>query len=130
MHSYGSNTSIRLIIRNFFPVMHNMHLHGHTSYWVLAEGRGDWDGTIVRPENPQRRDGQQLMMGTPDMPAYIVIQFEADNPGVWALHCHYVVHGSAGMYWNIIVSLFSPCSVITMRHECLLTSCEGTARSD
>lgn len=84
--------------------MHNMHLHGHSEFWILAEGMGDWDGKIVNPENPQRRDGAQLRMGTPDNPSYVVIQFNTDNPGVWPLHCHLVVHASAGLYMNVIVS--------------------------
>jgi FtsP/CotA-like multicopper oxidase with cupredoxin domain len=83
--------------------MHNMHLHGH-SFWVLAEGFGEWDGTVTNPLNPQRRDGQQLAPGSPDDPSYIVIQFDADNPGVWPFHCHLVVHASAGLIMNIVVS--------------------------
>lgn len=97
-------TSIRLIIRNYWPVMHNMHLHGRAEFWVLAEGYGNWDGTIINPENPQRRDGQQLAPGTPEVPSFIVIQWKADNPGVWPFHCHLIVHASAGLYMNIIVS--------------------------
>jgi hypothetical protein len=49
---------------------------------ILAEGIGTWDGTITNPANPQRRDTQHLLVG-----GYIVIQFEADNPGVWPFHC-------------------------------------------
>lgn len=41
-----------------------------------------WDGTIVNPRNPQRRDVQMLLPGH-----YIVIQWEQDNPGIWPLHC-------------------------------------------
>ncbi|RYP58912.1 hypothetical protein DL770_010328 [Monosporascus sp. CRB-9-2] len=78
----GSATSIRLIVKNYWPVMHNMHLHGRTDFWVLAEGFGEWDGTITNPANPQRRDGQQLAPGTPEEPSFIVIQWEADNPGL------------------------------------------------
>ncbi|KAI6080584.1 multicopper oxidase-domain-containing protein [Hypoxylon rubiginosum] len=98
----GNATSIRLIVSNYFPVMHNMHLHGKSNFWVLAEGTGEWDGVITNPENPQRRDGQQLGPGTPDNPTFIVIQWEVDNPGVWPFHCHLVVHASAGLYMNII----------------------------
>jgi hypothetical protein len=51
--------------------------------WVLAEGTGTWDGTITNPNNPQRRDVQILPPGLPGNPGYIVIQINADNPGVW-----------------------------------------------
>lgn len=41
-----------------------------------------WDGSIVNPQNPQRRDVQMLLPGH-----YIVVQWNQDNPGVWPLHC-------------------------------------------
>ena len=50
---------------------------------VLAEGVGTWDGTIVNPSNPQRRDTQLIRPS-----GYLVVQVELDNPGVWPLHCH------------------------------------------
>jgi FtsP/CotA-like multicopper oxidase with cupredoxin domain len=103
---YSNQTSVRVIVRNLFPVMHNMHLHGHADFWILAEGRGQWDGRITREENPQRRDSAQLSWGTPELPAYLVIQFNSDNPGVWPFHCHLVVHASAGLYTNFLVSRF------------------------
>ncbi|RYC64198.1 hypothetical protein CHU98_g2001 [Xylaria longipes] len=66
-------TSIRLIVRNYFYLPHNMHLRGTSDFWVLAEGLGDWDGEITNPKNPQRRDGQQLGPGSPELPNYVVI---------------------------------------------------------
>lgn len=102
LYDFSRETTVRIIIRNLFPVMHTMHLHGHDSFSILAEGRGEWDGTITRPDNPQRRDSAQLSWGTPELPAYLVIQFDADNPGVWAFHCHLVVHASAGLYVNVV----------------------------
>lgn len=54
-----------------------MHLHGFNMY-VLHEGDGDWDGTIVNPGNPQRRDVVQLRKN-----GHLMMQFDAgDNPGV------------------------------------------------
>ncbi|KAI1380751.1 multicopper oxidase-domain-containing protein [Hypoxylon crocopeplum] len=98
----GNATSIRLIIKNYFSLPHNMHLHGTADFWVLAEGTGEWDGVITNPTNPQRRDGQQLRPGTSENPSYLVIQWEADNPGVWPLHCHLVTHASTGLILNIV----------------------------
>ncbi len=84
-----------------------MHLHGH-NFWVLAEGIGAWDGTITNPSNPQRRDTQLMVAGTPDVPSYLVLEWAADNPGVWPFHCHSVVHVSAGLYVNVMVRDDSP----------------------
>lgn len=60
-----------------------MHYHGHNIH-ILAEGYGKWDGNIVNPHNPQRRDVQILHQARSDTePAYMVFQLEADNPGAW-----------------------------------------------
>jgi hypothetical protein len=48
-----------------------MHLHGH-NFYILHEGPGAWDGTIVRPSNPHRRD-VYLVRGN----GHLVIQFDA-----------------------------------------------------
>lgn len=102
IHNYGDAKHIRLVIYNSFPVTHTMHLHGHADFWILDEGMGRWDGKIIQGHNPQRRDSAQMRMGFPENPSYLVIQFEADNPGVWSLHCHVVIHVSAGLYMTII----------------------------
>ena len=67
--------------------------------FVLAEGPGTWDGTVTNPQNPQRRDVQLLQKE-----GYIVVQIDADNPGVWPFHCHIAWHVSGGLYVNIMVS--------------------------
>jgi len=101
VYDFGSNTSIRLVVRNLVPSAHPMHMHGH-NFYVLAEGLGAWDGTIINPANPQRRDVQLLQPGSAAEPSYMVIQIDADNPGVWPFHCHIAWHVSAGLYVNIL----------------------------
>jgi len=73
-----------------------MIVHGHNMH-VLNEGLGVWDGTVVNPNNTQRRD-VQLLQGA----GYIAIQIEADNPGAWPLHCHIAWHVSAGLYVTVL----------------------------
>lgn len=87
VYNFGSNSSVRIVLNNYSNLSHPIHLHGYM-YWVLAEGQGDWDGTIVSPENPQRRDVQLLHPATPDSHTHMVLEIVADNPGVWPLHCH------------------------------------------
>ena len=103
VYNFGTNSSVRIIIRNHFPAAHPMHLHGH-NFNVLAEGTGTWDGTIQHIQNTQRRDVQLLQPSNGDgsVPGYIVIQYDTDNPGVWPLHCHIAWHVSAGLYVNTI----------------------------
>lgn len=104
--NFGSNSSVRLIIKNTFAFSaHPMHMHGH-NFHVLAEGFGDWDGTVVNPSNTQMRDVQLLQpaqtSGNTTTDSYIVLQFEQDNPGVWPFHCHIAWHVSGGLYINIL----------------------------
>ncbi|EXJ66009.1 uncharacterized protein A1O5_10986 [Cladophialophora psammophila CBS 110553] len=103
VYNFHSNTSLRLIIRSLVPLAHPMHLHGH-NFWVVAQGTGEWNGTVTRPHNPQRRDTQMLERGIPTETgmSYIVLDFQADNPGVWPLHCHVAWHVSDGLYVNIM----------------------------
>jgi FtsP/CotA-like multicopper oxidase with cupredoxin domain len=103
VHDFGTNGTIRMVIQNTFQFSaHPMHLHGH-NFHVLAEGFGDWDGTVTNPGNTQMRD-VQLVRAAQDAntPAYIVLQWTNDNPGVWPLHCHIAWHVSAGLYINVL----------------------------
>lgn len=66
-------------------VSRQIHLHGHNMQ-ILSSGFGEVDEnniTIARPENPQRRDVQIMPPGTDARPSNLVIQWDADNPGVW-----------------------------------------------
>ena len=77
-----------------------MHLHGH-NFWVVAEGTGEWNGT-VNSINPQRRDTQLLQPMNGTEPGYLVLEFNTDNPGVWPFHCHIAWHVSSGLYMNVL----------------------------
>ena len=61
---------------------------GH-SFQIVGWGEGVFrgDNTKWNLENPMRRD-------TVTMPAFshLVIRFMADNPGIWAMHCHVAWH--------------------------------------
>lgn len=50
---------------------------------ILAEGVGEWDGTITNPSNPNRRDTQMIRsLG------YMVFEIDdEDNAGLWPFHC-------------------------------------------
>jgi hypothetical protein len=50
---------------------------------ILAGGFGQASDTIVRPENPQRRDVQMMSTAMSDAnPSYLLTRRDADNPGV------------------------------------------------
>ncbi|ETN46284.1 uncharacterized protein HMPREF1541_00468 [Cyphellophora europaea CBS 101466] len=89
--------SYRFISYNRTPGPHPLHLHGHNMY-VLAIGVGSaWDGKIVRPENPVRRDVVMVPAN-----GYVVWQADADNPGAWAFHCHVLWHAATGFGIDIV----------------------------
>lgn len=98
VYNLRSNSSIRIILTNSNPITHPIHLHGH-NYFVESVGTAGekWDGSVVRPSNPQRRDVQLLPANV-----YLVLQITADNPGIWPLHCHITWHVSAGFYVSIM----------------------------
>lgn len=103
VYDFGSNKTVRIVLYNYAPTgAHPMHMHGHNMY-ILATGTGTWDGSVTNAQNTQRRDVQLLPNAVSSTePAYIVIQYDADNPGVWPLHCHIAWHVSAGLYINLL----------------------------
>ncbi|MGW1836179.1 multicopper oxidase family protein [Streptomyces sp. BBFR2] len=68
---------VELVFRNHSPMWHPMHLHGHA--FELAAGGARKDTVIVRPGHTVR------------------VHLDADNPGLWMLHCHNVYHSESGM---------------------------------
>lgn len=68
---------VRLRIENTTQMWHPFHLHGHT-YQHSGSGPRK-DTSIVLP-------GKSL-----------TVEFDADNPGLWAAHCHNIYHAEAGM---------------------------------
>jgi len=84
--------SVRVILNaQQSPALHPFHFHGHNMY-ELASGVGTWDGTITNPTNPARRDVHNVPAG-----GYYVMQYDANNPGVWPYHCHIAWHLSGGL---------------------------------
>jgi FtsP/CotA-like multicopper oxidase with cupredoxin domain len=75
---------VELVFVNKTPMPHPMHLHGHEFQVVEIDGQrfaGAVRDTVLVP--PGRR---------------VVVAFDADNPGYWALHCHLLYHLEAGMF--------------------------------
>ncbi|EMS54718.1 L-ascorbate oxidase [Triticum urartu] len=76
--------------------VHPWHLHGH-DFWVLGYGEGAYRGDAA--------DAARLNLANPPLRNTAVIfpygwtalRFVADNPGVWAFHCHIEPHLHMGM---------------------------------
>ena len=68
---------VRLLIENTTQMWHPFHLHGHTYQHAGSGPRKDT--SIVLPHTS------------------LTVEFDADNPGLWAAHCHNIYHAEAGM---------------------------------
>jgi FtsP/CotA-like multicopper oxidase with cupredoxin domain len=75
---------VELAIANATPMPHPMHLHGHEFQVVEIDGNrfpGAVRDTVLVP--PGRR---------------VTVAFDANNPGLWAFHCHLLYHLESGMF--------------------------------
>jgi FtsP/CotA-like multicopper oxidase with cupredoxin domain len=76
----GERVRIRLV--NFSPIDHHpMHLHGQT-FWITGTEAGRIPDTAWTPSN-------NVLVGVAQARD---IEFVADNPGDWVLHCHMFHH--------------------------------------
>lgn len=89
---YTAGEWFYLIIETTFAVPHPIHLHGH-DFFQLASGTGTYASAnaTLNTSNPPRRD-TAMLPGS----GYLVIAFQADNPGAWLCHCHIAWHTSEG----------------------------------
>lgn len=74
---------------------HPWHLHGH-DFWVLGYGKGKFD---IYNDPKKYNLVDPIMKNTVPVHPYgwTALRFRADNPGVWAFHCHIESHFYLGM---------------------------------
>ena len=89
----ASGERVELVMRNVTMMAHPMHLHGHSFQVTEINGRaasGAVRDTILVPPK-----------------ATVKVVFDADNPGLWAFHCHNLYHMAAGMFTTVVYDGFS-----------------------
>ncbi|KAM0786984.1 hypothetical protein ACM66B_002402 [Microbotryomycetes sp. NB124-2] len=109
---------VDLIVNNLDDGDHPFHLHGH-KFWIVGQGAGRYQSQQQwTTTNPMRRD-------TVLIPAYswMVLRFKADNPGVWAFHCHLVWHMAAGL----LMQFSTLASSIPTPPSLMLDQCKSAA---
>lgn len=79
---------VEIIFRNLTMMSHPMHLHGHV-FQVTQINEQPIDGAI--------RDTILVPPKTT-----VKVAFDADNPGLWALHCHNLYHMAGGMFSTLV----------------------------
>ncbi|MET7647331.1 multicopper oxidase family protein [Streptomyces sp. NPDC005426] len=78
-HPVKAGERVRLEFHNQTAMWHPIHLHGHT-FSLGGGARGARkDTAIVLPRHT------------------LTVDLDADNPGLWMLHCHNLYHAEAGM---------------------------------
>jgi FtsP/CotA-like multicopper oxidase with cupredoxin domain len=103
---------VDLVIRNFDEGNHPMHLHGH-KFWVLGQGHGMFTGyesigLQAEGKGPLKGQEQGLSnlirrdVATAEGFGWLALRFVADNPGVWAFHCHMAWHSEAGLVMQFL----------------------------
>ncbi|KAM5582676.1 hypothetical protein ABKV19_002884 [Rosa sericea] len=87
------NSTVEIVLQNtaFIAIEnHPIHIHGF-NFHVLAQGFGNYhpinDSKKFNLVNPQLRNTIGVPVG-----GWAVIRFQANNPGVWMVHCHLDVH--------------------------------------
>ncbi|HLZ58588.1 MAG TPA: multicopper oxidase family protein [Ktedonosporobacter sp.] len=92
---------IRLHLDNTTDLVHPIHLHGHT-FTVLTHNGKPLTGSPIHLDtiNIQPHNSYD-------------IAFLANNPGIWMLHCHNLLHANWGMDMMIMYNISTPYTVGT-----------------
>ncbi|KAI4385408.1 hypothetical protein MLD38_003437 [Melastoma candidum] len=102
VYTFLYNSTVDVVLQNANALsanvseIHPWHLHGH-DFWVLGYGEGKFTGghkdeARLNLENPPLRNT------VPVFPyGWTALRFVANNPGVWAFHCHIEPHLHMGM---------------------------------
>ncbi|KAG6610974.1 putative multicopper oxidase [Phytophthora cinnamomi] len=103
---YGKH--IEVVLVNVKDEQHPFHMHGHAP-WVVGSGVASIDDIRnnslppLKLVDPMMRDVYTVPQCTSDGnggckdAGYVVLRFNADNPGVWIMHCHIDWHLIAGL---------------------------------
>ncbi|QES50402.1 copper oxidase [Streptomyces venezuelae] len=78
-HEVKAGERVRLVFANSTTMWHPLHLHGHTFALGGRPGGARKDTAVILPNGN------------------LTVDFDADNPGLWMVHCHNVYHAEAGM---------------------------------
>ncbi|KAG6671128.1 hypothetical protein I3843_Q014000 [Carya illinoinensis] len=100
VYMFGLNSTVDVILQNANSLSNNVseihpwHLHGH-DFWVLGYGEGKFsakDEKKLNFKNPPLRNTAVIFPY-----GWTALRYVADNPGVWAFHCHIEPHLHMGM---------------------------------
>ena len=84
---------VDFVVTNTDDGDHPLHLHGQ-SFWVMAAGDDGESYEAGKTElAPRIARDVAVVQGN----SFIVMRFQASNPGLWFFHCHYEWHLADGL---------------------------------
>ncbi|HEX5427737.1 MAG TPA: multicopper oxidase domain-containing protein, partial [Pedococcus sp.] len=81
---------VKVTISNHSGDVHPMHLHGHHAVVMSRDGKPA-TGSPWWVDSLNVRDGETY-----------VVEFLADNPGIWMDHCHNLKHAAQGLVTHLM----------------------------
>lgn len=78
-HGVRAGERVRLTFTNGTAMWHPLHLHGHTFALAGTAAGARKDTAVILPNSS------------------LSVDVDADNPGLWMIHCHNVYHAESGM---------------------------------
>ncbi|KAI3474718.1 hypothetical protein Pfo_029903 [Paulownia fortunei] len=98
------NATVQVVLQDtgiIAPENHPVHLHGF-NFFAVGRGLGNFnpktDSKNFNLNDPVERN----TIGVPSG-GWVAIRFQADNPGVWFMHCHLEVHTTWGLKMAFLV---------------------------
>ncbi|KAL3536492.1 hypothetical protein ACH5RR_004953 [Cinchona calisaya] len=98
------NANVQVVLQDtgiISPENHPVHLHGF-NFFAVGRGLGNFnpkkDPNKFNLVDPVERN----TIGVPSG-GWVAIRFQADNPGVWFMHCHLEVHTTWGLKMAFLV---------------------------
>ncbi|KAI3476732.1 hypothetical protein L1887_61696 [Cichorium endivia] len=100
--------TLELVINNADEAAHPFHLHGHR-FHVVALSESSVGVGAYQPHGPNDdaqwfNEAEAVYRDTVSVPrrGFAVLRWKLDNPGVWAMHCHVLVHMQTGMALAVV----------------------------
>nr|XP_043614225.1 laccase-1 [Erigeron canadensis] len=99
---YGTKLEIVLQDTGFLNLEnHPIHIHGH-NFFVVGSGFGNYDEEKDTAKYNLVDPPERNTVGVP-MGGWAAVRINANNPGVWFMHCHLEMHTSWGLASGFIV---------------------------
>lgn len=91
---------VEAVVQNWDDGPHPFHMHGH-KFWVMEIFQTSYLHGVYKDKGQSAKYNlkEAAKRDTVNIPrrGYAVLRWKADNPGVWAFHCHVLVHMVSGM---------------------------------